>query len=133
MNRVLIDTNVYSRGLVGDPWSKDILRQSEELLMCPIVAGELFSGFKNGSRNSHNRSIFQKFLASPRVTVISMALETSEFYSVVLEQLRNQGTPIPTNDIWIAACAMEHGAHLATTDNHFRHIKGLLAVFPEES
>ena len=131
MKQVLLDTNVYSRGLAGDAWAGSVLRQSEELLICPIVLGELLTGFRKGSRESQNRLALTKFIASPRVTVLSISIETSEFYSAVLERLQKQGTPIPTNDIWIAACAMEHGAHLATTDSHFKHVAGLLAVFPE--
>ena len=131
MKRVLIDTNVYSRGLAGELWSASILRQAEELLICPIVAGELFAGFRKGSRESHNLSVFRKFLATPRVTILNISLETSEFYCTILGQLQRNGTSIPTNDIWIAACTMENGAHLATLDSHFKHIEGLLTVWPE--
>lgn len=131
MKRVLIDTNVYCRGLAGEQWSASILRQAEELLICPVVVGELFAGFRKGSRESHNLSIFWKFLATPRVTILNITLETSEFYCKVLEQLQRNGTPIPTNDIWIAACTMENGAHLATMDSHFKHVEGLLTVFKE--
>lgn len=98
--------------------------------MCPVVVGELFAGFRKGSRESYNRTVFQKFLATPRVTVLAISIETAEFYCLIFEQLRSQGTPIPVNDIWIAACGMEHGAHLATMDNHFKQITGLLSVYP---
>ncbi len=131
MRRVVIDTNVYSRGLAGERWSAAILRQAEEILLCPIVVGELFTGFRNGARESRNRALFERFVATSRVTVVNISVETSEFYSSVLGQLRRQGTPIPTNDIWIAACAMEHGAHVATLDAHFKRVAGLLCVFPE--
>jgi tRNA(fMet)-specific endonuclease VapC len=131
MKRVLLDTNVYSRGLAGEQWAASILRQAEELLICPIVAGELFAGFRKGSRESHNLSVFRKFLATPRVTILNISLETSEFYCTIIGQLQRNGTPIPTNDIWIAACTMENGAHLATMDSHFKHVGGLLTVWPE--
>lgn len=131
MRRVLVDTNVYSRGLAGEPWASSILRRAEEILLCPVVVGELFAGFRHGSRESRNREVFQKFLASSRITCLTISLETSEFYCSVFEQLRQQGTPIPTNDMWIAACAMEHGSHLATMDSHFKHVPGLLSLYPE--
>jgi tRNA(fMet)-specific endonuclease VapC len=130
MKRVLIDTNVYSLGLAGKLWPASILRQAEELLICPIVVGELFAGFRKGSRESQNLSVFRKFLGTPRVTILNISLETAEFYCKVIGQLQRNGTPIPTNDIWIAACTMENGAHLATLDNHFKHIEGLLTVSP---
>ena len=52
--------------------------------------------------------------------------ETAEFYAAIVDGLRARGTPIPTNDIWIAACAMEHGARVATSDSHFGQVNGLL-------
>ena len=128
MKRVVIDTNVYSRAMAGHIDASKILRQAEELLICPIVAGELYAGFRKGSRRAENLELFRKFLMTPRVTVISITLDTSEFYSIVLDQLRKNGTPIPTNDIWIAALTMEYGARLATMDKHFTHISGLLTV-----
>lgn len=131
MKKVLIDTNTYCQAFIGNTWAEKILKQADEILLCPIVAGELFSGFKKGSRESDNMAIFNKFLLTPRVTILSISLETSEFYSLIFGQLKKNGTPIPTNDIWIAASAMERGAHLATMDKHFQYIAGLLTVYPE--
>lgn len=128
MKRVVIDTNVYSRGLSGDAWASDILKSFDELLLSPIVLGELYSGFRHGSRETENLAILNKFILTPRVLLIDITIETSEFYCAILEQLRRDGTPIPTNDIWIAASTMEHGAHLGTLDSHFKHIAGLLCV-----
>lgn len=132
MKRVLLDTNVYSRGLAGEQWAASVLRQAEELLLCPIVAGELLSGFQMGQRKSSNLSIFRKFLLTPRVTVLNISIETSEFYCKIMEQLQKDGKPIPTNDIWIAACSMENGAHLATMDRHFQKVAGLIVISPED-
>jgi tRNA(fMet)-specific endonuclease VapC len=130
MKRVLLDTSAYSKGLCGDPWAVELLREADELVICPIVVGELLAGFRRGSREAHNRAIMRKFLSTPRVTVASVTVDTAEFYSSIFEQLHRQGTPVPVNDIWIAACAMEHGAHLATSDEHFLHIAGLLTILP---
>jgi predicted nucleic acid-binding protein len=118
--------------MAGDDWATSVLRDSEDLLICPVVVAELLSGFRRGTREAHNRRIMRRFLATPRVSAAPISLETAEFYCSVYEQLRKAGTPIPTQDIWIAACAMEQGAHLATTDEHFRRVAGLLTVFPDE-
>lgn len=131
MKQVLIDTNVYSRGLGGDDWASGILRRADELLLSPIVVGELYAGFSKGTRKSQNVALFNEFILSPRITIATIGIETSEFYDVILTQLRSQGSPIPTNDIWIAASAMEHGAHLATMDNHFKRVAGLLTIYPD--
>ena len=130
MKKVLIDTSTYSQAFSGNAWAEGILKQADELYLCPIVAGELFSGFKKGSIQSENLKIFNTFISTPRISIIKISIETSEFYSVILEQLRKNGTPIPTNDIWIAASAMEYGAHLATLDKHFQYIAGLLTIYP---
>jgi len=133
MKKVLIDTNIYSHAIKGNSLAEKIMKQADELLLCPIVAGELFSGFRKGSMEAANMEVFNKFLHSPRVSILSISLETSEFYCSILDQLRINGTPIPTNDIWIAASAMEHGAHLATVDKHFKNVAGLLTVYPKET
>jgi tRNA(fMet)-specific endonuclease VapC len=128
MKQLLIDTNIYSKGMSGNDYAANLLRVSEEILLSPIVVGELLFGFKQGSREKENLEIFRKFQLSPRVTIIDITIETSEFYSLIVRDLRKKGTPIPTNDIWIAASVMEYGAHLATMDKHFKFVEGILSI-----
>lgn len=126
MNRLLIDTNIYSGALRGDQDIVDILRQSEHIGLSVISMGELFSGFKGGSREDDNKRELGLFLDSPRVTLYPVDEYTAQHYCAILHQLRRNGTPIPTNDIWIAAAAFQHGLPLFTRDNHFSRIEGLL-------
>ena len=93
-----------------------------------MALGELLCGFRGGRRERENRERLREFLSSPRVVVTPITPETSEFYANILTALRREGTPIPTNDIWIAACALEHGAHLATSDTHFEKVPGLACL-----
>jgi predicted nucleic acid-binding protein len=89
------------------------------------VLGELLAGFAAGSRQSENRGELTQFLDSPRVAVVNCSADTADFYALVYAALRRQGKPIPTNDLWIAASCLEHGAALLTLDEHFQHVGGL--------
>ena len=125
---MLIDTNIYSRALKGDQSVVNTLRKQAEIGFSVISVGELLSGFKGGSKESENKSELEDFLDSPRVVIYSVDDETADFYSEVLHNLRTAGTPIPTNDIWIAAIAFQHGLKLFSTDVHFEWVKGLSLV-----
>ena len=105
-----------------------ILQKAKTLLISPIVVGELINGFKKGSKEKRNREQFEKFIHSERAASVSITVATSEFYASILAKLQEKGTPIPTNDIWIAASVMENGAALATMDDHFSKVDGLLIV-----
>lgn len=126
MTRILIDTNIYSLAMRGEENVVEILRHTRYIGISAISIGELFSGFRGGSREQENRRELNQFLDSPRVSLYSVDEETAEQYSAILQQLKRQGTPIPTNDIWIAAVALQHGLSLFTRDEHFSNIHGLL-------
>jgi predicted nucleic acid-binding protein len=126
MTAVLIDTNVYCGAMRGDSDAVALWRTAARILMSPIVVGELQSGFRGGGLARRNADQLRRFLAQERVEALSVTSRTAEFYALVLHQLREDGAPIPTNDIWIAASALEHGAGLATRDKHFQKVKGLL-------
>ena len=84
--------------------------------------GELFAGFSIGSRKQQNLDEFDDFLSSGRVEIANVSSRTAERYATIFRWLRTQGTPIPTNDIWIAAMTMEKGADLLSADAHFEHV-----------
>jgi tRNA(fMet)-specific endonuclease VapC len=125
MKSVLIDTNIYSYAMRGDPDTISVLQQIEEIAICTISIGELLSGFKAGNRENENRKELDQFLDSPRVRIYRVDEYTAEFYAEVLANLRRKGTPIPTNDIWIASVAFQHGLKLFTKDQHFSNIPGI--------
>ena len=128
MNALLIDTNIYSYALRGDPEITRTLQQVSQIGISAISIGELLSGFKAGSKEKTNREQLKQFLDTPRVILFSVTEQTAEYYSLILDQLKANGTPIPTNDIWIAAVAFQNGLPVFTKDKHFSHIKGLLLV-----
>lgn len=128
MKALVIDTNVYCNAMRGEPMAVKWLRQTERILLPAVVFGELLAGFKRGSRERANKDQLVAFAATERVEVAAITAETAEFYALILCQLLEKGTPIPTNDIWIGAIAMERGAGLATLDSHFNKIDGLNLV-----
>lgn len=126
MSGILLDTSAYSAFMRGHPDLKLAVQRSEEIAVTPIVLGELVSGFKMGKHERRNRKLLEAFLASPRVNIIEIDEETSERYAIILGDLRGKGTPIPTNDIWIASSAMQYGLKVVTTDTHYLQISQVL-------
>ena len=103
----------------------EVVAHAERLCLNSIVLGELLGGFAAGKRESKNRAELARFMDSPRVEVLPVTAETADSYALVYSSLRRKGQPIPTNDLWIAASALEHGAALLTRDTHFGQIDGL--------
>lgn len=126
MNRIIIDTNIYSNLLRGNVEIIEVLRQVSHIGISVISIGELLSGFRAGNKINQNREELGQFLDSPRVTIYQVDVDTAEYYSAILNQLKKNGTPIPTNDIWIAAVAFQQGLQLYTLDSHFSYVEGLL-------
>ena len=128
MKNILIDTNIYSQALRGYADVVDILRKAGIIGISTISIGELLSGFKGGGREKQNREELDTFLDSPRVRIHYIDEITSEFYAEIVSQLKAKGKPIPTNDIWIAAVALQHGLKLFTKDQHFEYVTGILRI-----
>jgi len=130
MSRVLIDTNAYSEMMAGDARVARYLSDSDAVLLSPIVVGELYDGFLNGSRYHENRQILQRFRAKPRTTWVPITDDTARWFADTKRGLRKRGTSIPINDVWIAASCMEHGAGLISFDSHCERIDGLRLCRP---
>ena len=128
MRYVLLDTNVLADFFAGDPETVEAFQRSRMLAINAVVLGELLGGFVLGTRSGANPRLLSRFLSSPRVKVLPLAAATAEHYADVYAQLRRKGKPIPSNDMWIAASAREHGLVLFTRDIHFREIEGLLTA-----
>jgi predicted nucleic acid-binding protein len=128
MKRFVIDTNVYSAFKANHSATVECFREADEIVVCPTVHGELLAGFKCGSREGKNTAELEAFLDRPRVSYVATDASTAEFYAEIFKRLRAKGTPIPTNDMWIAASAMQHGLAICTRDEHFRNIENLIAI-----
>ena len=123
--RVLLDSNAYSRLMRGDDQTAVVVRDATEVLMSAVVIGELLYGFRNGSRFDRNASDLRSFLDSPYVSFVPVGPISADRYSRIAAALRPKGNPIPTNDVWIAAHAMETGADLVSADRYFEAVDGI--------
>ena len=128
MKRVMIDTNAYSELMRGNGHIADVLKEYDVVMVSSIVEGELYDGFRGGSRNDENLEVFNRFLEKPRTLRVPVTNQTVEWYAEIKRGLRKKGKPIPINDVWIAAGCMEHGAKLLSLDEHFSEIDGLLQI-----
>ena len=124
--KILLDTVAYVKFKQNIHDFVEIIVKSDLILFSPIVLGELMFGFRNGTRFKKNMDDLYKFLNHDAVKLTEISKLTSDRYSRVAAQLKKQGTPIPTNDIWIAAQTIEYGAELITSDKHFEKINGLV-------
>ena len=124
--RVMLDTSAYSALLRGHGEIKQAIQEADEIFLNPVVLGELLAGFAMGGKEKRNRDILKDFLASPRIEVVTLDDETSERYAAIITYLRSRGTPIPTNDLWIAATAMQYGLKLLTTDTHYQKVPQII-------
>jgi tRNA(fMet)-specific endonuclease VapC len=126
MKKILIDTNAYTKLCAGNERVLDALAVAETVYLSVIVLGELHAGFRGGANESANRKRLGTFLAKDSVRVLLADTESAEIFGEVKYRLKTAGTPIPINDVWIAAHAMQTGSFLVTFDKHFRNVSGLL-------
>jgi len=119
---IALDTNAYSDFMRGNGDRVRIVRAAHSISMPIIVLGELRAGFAAGNRQSSNAANLQRFLASPRVSVLLPDEQTAHHHAQLHLQLRNQGVRIPTNDLWIASLVVQQDLVLCTSDRHFRHL-----------
>jgi len=119
---VALDTNAYSDFMRGHPGRVQVVRAARHIQLPLIVLGELRAGFAAGNQESANAANLQRFLNSPRVSVLLPDEQTAHHYAQLYLQLRKKGAAIPTNDLWIAALVVQHNLILCATDIHFRHL-----------
>ncbi len=125
MNAILLDTNAITALFRGKSAVLDAVAKADCVYASAIVIGELEAGFRGGSRYAGNLAILNRFLAKPTVEVLPVSRATGECFGRVKQALKAKGTPIPINDIWLAAQSMETGAVLVSFDSHFDKVDGL--------
>ena len=126
--KLALDTNRYVDLMRGDADVRARVEGAHKVLVPFVVLAELRAGFAVGARGRANERFLQRFLAKPGVEVVYATDATTHHYAALYRQLRQQGTPVPTNDLWIAALVTEHGARLCTRDAHFGHLAQLDVV-----
>lgn len=122
MSAYCLDTSAYSNFRRGHEDLVTLIDRADWIGIPTVTMGELRTGFLLGSRRDRNESELDEFLANPIVEVLGVDAEASRHYAEIVADLRRAGTPLPTNDIWIAATAARYGATVLTCDDHFERI-----------
>ena len=120
--RIALDTNRYTDLARGVGEVVDVVTHAEAVFVPFVVLAELRAGFAVGTRGRANERALRRFLAKPGVETLYADDQTTHHYASLFRQLRQQGTPIPTNDLWIAALVVQHGLSLCARDRHFDHL-----------
>lgn len=131
MTGLLLDTSAYSAIARRHPGIVKLLGSAPLICLSVIVVGELVDGFRGGNRQRINEAELDLFLQGSRAKLLPLDRGTADCYGEIKNSLTRRGRPIPTNDIWIAAGAMQHGLRLVTTDRHFREIPQVIVDYYE--
>jgi tRNA(fMet)-specific endonuclease VapC len=129
--RLALDTNRYTDLCRGHDGVLSLVEHAEAVFLPFAVLAELRAGFVNGTRGAENERILRRFLMKSGVAVLFADDQTTHHYAAIFRQLRRQGTPIPTNDLWIAALALQHDLVLCDRDRHFDYLPQLTRVSAE--
>lgn len=125
---VALDTNRYVDLCKDVDETVALVEEAERVFLPFVVIAELRAGFAHGRRQADNERILRRFLLKPGVGVVFADDQTTHHYAAVFKQLRRQGTPIPTNDMWLAALTLQHNLVLHARDRHFDHLPQLVRV-----
>ena len=117
--RLALDSNRYLDLCRGIMSVVEAIELADEVWLPFIVLGQLRSGFAVGAHGPYNEAVLRRFLLKSQVGVLYADDQTNHHYAVIYRQLQKQGTPIPTNDMWIAALVLQHSLVLFTRDMHF--------------
>lgn len=124
-DRLVLDTSAYSHLRTGHDQVLDQVANAAVVVMPAVVLGELEAGFELGRRTQENRRMLAEFLDEPFVSVMGVTATTVRYYARTFASLRRAGTPIPINDVWIAAATMECNGHLLTFDRDYLRVTNL--------
>lgn len=123
MITAMIDTNILIECFQHNQSISEAISQYDRILICPAVLGEFKAGIDiNTRRGKKVKALLDEFLDDPAVAIVPCTDETADFYARIFRALKDNGTPLPTNDIWIAAAALEHGAAVLSSDGHFSNV-----------
>ena len=125
---IVIDTNAYSAYKRGEADALAVVKDAQTIVFSPVVFAELTSGFGLGNRGKQNQQELEAFLERSKVLFLTINAQTAEEYTKIFLALKAKGTPIPTNDMWIAAMAQQLEMAVFTYDAHFSQIDGLKII-----
>jgi tRNA(fMet)-specific endonuclease VapC len=126
--RLALDTNRYTDLCLDVAPTARLVEEAETVVLPFVVLAEMRAGFAHGTRQAGNEGVLRRFISKPKVSVLLPDDQTTHHYATLYRQLRVQGTPIPTNDIWIAALVLQHNLTLHARDRHFDRLPQLVRV-----
>lgn len=126
--KIALDTNRYVDLCKGVVETVTLLEEAESVVLPFVVVAELRAGFAHGRRQAENEQTLRRFLLKDGVQVLFADDQTTHHYAALFRQLRKQGTPIPTNDMWLAAVVLQHNLVLHDRDKHFDRLPQLVRV-----
>ena len=124
--RIALHTNAYVHLRRGDAATVRLASTAESVSLPFVVGAEQKAGFAMGRRSAENEPRLRRFLLKPGVSVLCPDDQSAHHYASGLRQLRHQGTPIPTNDLWIAAVVLQHTLVLRSRDGNFDNLPQIL-------
>lgn len=130
MKTIALDTNIIIDIISGKMRNVAVFDTADRVIVPMVVLGELYAGFDDTRRSRAKRAAIDKLLKLHSVETVTLTMDTVGYYAAIRRQLKASGTPIPQNDVWIAAQTMEHGAVLCTRDSDFRAVVNL-RILPE--
>ena len=126
--RIALDTNRYTDLCKGVAETVRLVSTAESVFLPFVVVAELRAGFALGKRTAENEKVLRRFLLKEGVAVLYADEQTTHHYASTYRQLRVQGTPIPTNDLWTASLVLQHNLHLHDRDQHFAPLPQIVRV-----
>lgn len=128
MSQVVVDTSILAKLFAGTPEVAEKLNGYSEIFVPFVVVGELYAGLRLGNGFEKNQASFRQFLDNPNVRVLQSTEEITLIYAELFAYLRKQGTPIPINDVWVAAIALKSGLPFYSLDSDFKNLPQLRLV-----
>lgn len=123
MSNFLLDTNAMIAKMNGDSLIEKIIVEAENIYLPIIAIGEAFFGAEKSAKADENSKKVEDLASS--LTILECDVETARIFGKIMKNLRAKGRPIPQNDVWIAAIAMQHDLVLLTKDKHFDNVDDL--------
>ncbi len=127
--KLVLDTNAYCLCDIRNEKAMELTERAADLFLPIISYGELYYGFKHGKHFEQNMKRLELFLDMYHVKSIFIDKDVAKKFGDIFAHLRKIGKPIPTNDIWIAACCMSVGGTLLTADKHFSYVNQIQSEF----
>ena len=123
---MILDTNAISALLDGDPAIEVVLSGSERHHLATVALGEYRYGLESSRKKRELTELLDELESESLVLAVDSG--TARAYAAIRHELKSAGTPIPENDVWIAALARQHGLPLVSNDGHFKDVRRLRRI-----